>query len=59
MYSSLNANYHVTTTPIFFSNQVTGEQSSAEGLTWSYANILHALKERTNAAKMRKEVLGF
>lgn len=27
-------------------DKYTGEQASAEGLTWSYANILHALHFR-------------
>ena len=32
-------------------NKVSGKQSSAEGLTWSYANILHALHVRKSVAK--------
>ena len=37
----------------------TGAQISAESLTWSYANILHALFVRKNVVKLQTEVLGF
>ena len=36
----------------------TGEQTSAEGLTWSYANILHSLYTRQHTANLMHEVLG-
>jgi hypothetical protein len=32
-------------------DKFTGKQSSAEGLTWSYANILHAIHVRKSVAK--------
>ena len=33
-------------------DKFTGAQASAQGLTWSYANILHALKARQQVVKM-------
>ncbi len=36
----------------------TGEQTSAEGLTWSYANILHAMKVREQAVTIKGQVLS-
>eukprot|EP00088_Acartia_fossae_P002771 TRINITY_DN11149_c0_g1_i1.p1 TRINITY_DN11149_c0_g1~~TRINITY_DN11149_c0_g1_i1.p1 ORF type:complete len:502 (+),score=142.13 TRINITY_DN11149_c0_g1_i1:33-1538(+) len=38
-------------------DKFTGAQASAEGLTWSYANILHALHTRENLVKLQKEVM--
>ena len=35
-----------------------GNQASAASLTWSYANILHALKVRENALKLKESVLN-
>ena len=37
-------------------DKYTGAQASAEGLTWSYANILHSLKEEQNAKMLRNKV---
>jgi hypothetical protein len=37
----------------------TGVQASAESLTWTYANILHALHVRKSVVQMRSEILGF
>ena len=37
----------------------TGAQASAASLTWSYANVLHALHVRKNVVKERAEILGF
>ena len=37
----------------------TGQQTSASSLTWSYANILHALHTRKSLLSFRREVLGF
>jgi GH15 family glucan-1,4-alpha-glucosidase len=34
-----------------------GEQVSAESLTWSYANILHALYVRKITIQLQEEVL--
>ncbi len=38
-------------------DKFTGAQTSAQGLTWSYANILHAMNVRDRATKFMKEVL--
>ena len=40
-------------------DKATGAQKSAASLTWSYANILHALFVRKNVVKLQTEVLGF
>ena len=37
-------------------DKVTGVQTAAESLTWSYANVLHALWTRQNAEALRMEV---
>ena len=37
-------------------DKFTGVQTAAESLTWSYANVLHALWTRQNAEKLRAEV---
>lgn len=37
-------------------DKFTGVQTSAAGLTWSYANILHALHTRASATKLRDEL---
>merc|ERR1712179_586995 len=37
-------------------DKYTGAQASAEGLTWSYANILHSLHVRNQVAKLQEEV---
>jgi len=37
-------------------DKYTGAQASAEGLTWSYANILHSLHVRNQVVKLQEEV---
>ena len=44
---------------LFQMDKNTGLQISASSLTWSYANILHALHVRKNCISLRIEVLGF
>ena len=39
-------------------DKYTGVQAAAQGLTWSYANILHALVVREEGFKLREEIVS-
>lgn len=39
-------------------DKYTGAQASAQGLTWSYANILHALRVRETAFALKEKIVS-